>query len=299
MTKPMPKIITQARIFKGLSDEERLEIARFLEIRKYKEGEVVFAENDPGKRLFIVGSGMLNLVISGQEQQQFHAGDLFGELAVINESIRTGTVKALKPSVLYCLKSDDLLNPQHISPLTAIKIYVCLAKKVTSYLKQAGNTATSQLLCDGEGEHLEFKSTLRINMHTGKKDARMEHAVLKTIAAFLNSEGGVLLIGVNDDGEVLGLDTDGFPNDDKALLHLSMLVNDKIGQHHMRNIDCVAEVLKGKKLIRVDVRAASTPAYLRDNGEESFYIRTGPSTSSLRVSEVYDFIRTRFSPQIS
>lgn len=63
----------------------------------------------------------------------------------------------------------------------------------------------------GETTTVEFKSTLRINLHTGEKDPRIELAVLKTIAAFLNSSGGTLLIGVNDDGEPLGVEADHFP----------------------------------------------------------------------------------------
>ena len=50
------------------------------------------------------------------------------------------------------------------------------------------------LITLGESDTLEFKSTLRTNLKTGEKDKRMEKAVLKTLVAFLNSEGGTLLI---------------------------------------------------------------------------------------------------------
>ena len=55
------------------------------------------------------------------------------------------------------------------------------------------------LIKQGESKTLEFKSTLRWNLKEDRKDKRVTFAALKTIAAFLNTEGGDLLIGVADD----------------------------------------------------------------------------------------------------
>ena len=60
------------------------------------------------------------------------------------------------------------------------------------------------LIPRGESETLEFKSTLRHNLHSGKNDKAMENAVLKSIAGFLNSQGGHLMVGV-DGKEVLSV----------------------------------------------------------------------------------------------
>lgn len=57
----------------------------------------------------------------------------------------------------------------------------------------------------GESMHTEFKSTLRYNVKASQNDPKLEHAVLKTLAAFMNSKGGTLFVGVNDEGEVVGL----------------------------------------------------------------------------------------------
>jgi Putative DNA-binding domain len=82
-----------------------------------------------------------------------------------------------------------------------------------AYKKLAGDATTSgklpvlpvtKLVAEGEGTNIEFKSTLRINLHTRQKDSKMELAVLKTVAAFLNMSGGTLVIGVADDGEPVG-----------------------------------------------------------------------------------------------
>src|SRR3546814_11076929 len=62
----------------------------------------------------------------------------------------------------------------------------------------------SELIAAGEGDGVEFKSTLRMNLHTGQVDDKMQVTVLKTIAGFLNAKGGTLLIGVSDDGQEIG-----------------------------------------------------------------------------------------------
>ena len=69
----------------------------------------------------------------------------------------------------------------------------------------------------GESPNLEFKSTLRTNLKTGKAGKEIELAWLKSVVGFLNTDGGVLLIGVNDGGEVVSIAADQFENDDKCL----------------------------------------------------------------------------------
>lgn len=56
----------------------------------------------------------------------------------------------------------------------------------------------SEAVLEGESEAVEFKATLRTNLHTGSKDPRIELAVLKTLTGFLNGNGGTLIIGVSD-----------------------------------------------------------------------------------------------------
>ena len=102
-----------------------------------------------------------------------------------------------------------------------------------AYLNMAGHSAgqttkalmpipVAELVKEREGTTIEFKSTLRTNMHTGEKDPKMELAVLKTIAAFLNMNGGTLIVGVSDDGEPVGVEADKFPDEDKMNLTLSI-----------------------------------------------------------------------------
>jgi hypothetical protein len=153
----------------------------------------------------------------------------------------------------------------------------------------------SELINLGEGDGVEFKSTFRWDIRQGKKNPAIEHASLKTMAAFLNSEGGDLLIGVEDDGNILGVELDNFPNDDKFLLHVWALIKASMGQEVSPYIKTTLEKFDEKTVCRVHCMPSPKPIFLRQKGfDESFYIRTGPSTASLEISEALKYIAARF-----
>ena len=151
-----------------------------------------------------------------------------------------------------------------------------------------------ELVAGGESDDVEFKSTLRVNLHTKKVDKDMEHAFLKTIAAFLNTEGGTLLIGVSDEREPLGLAADNFSNEDRMGLHLTNIVNAHLGRQAMTSIRLRFEDYIGKRVLAVDCGRSPTPVYLKDGNREIFYVRTGPATNELSVSESIEYVNQRF-----
>jgi hypothetical protein len=167
-----------------------------------------------------------------------------------------------------------------------------------SRLANLHEISTRQLIAQGENAPVEFKSTLRRNLRnpeTGKDDPIIQLAVLKTIAAFLNTEGGILLIGVSDDKTILGLGADQFQSSDKAMLHLTSLIRDRIGSSHVTYVTMrVEDMGDGLDVMRVECKRASMPAYVRMDKGQSFYVRTGPSTEELPLSEVHTYIKTRF-----
>lgn len=141
---------------------------------------------------------------------------------------------------------------------------------------------------------MELKSTLRVNLHTGNKDPNMELACLKTIAGFLNSKGGTLIIGVSDDGQSVGIDVDGFQNEDKMHLHLGNLLRDRIGPAHSMYIHPRFEDRDDVRVLVVDCWAANSPAFVKNGPAESFYVRTGASTTELTASQAHAYIAQRF-----
>ena len=131
-------------------------------------------------------------------------------------------------------------------------------------------------------------------MKAKRNDTRITHAIIKTLAAFLNCEGGTLIVGVSDDGAIIGLEQDKFENDDKILLFLTNVIKSNLGALHIENIHFHLERPNEKTILRVDVEPSTIPCYFLDDKEDHFYIRTGPSTTNLRLSSVYDYIKNRF-----
>lgn len=294
MKKSLYTYISQVGLFKDLEKEEVSEIGKLAHLEKYSAGSYVFTEKDQGKLLYIVLKGRLGLSRGGKTITEFKPGDVFGEIALINKSIRTGSVVALEPCELICIKGDDLIEARGIPERLALKVLKELSRQVTSYLKSASQTRTSEVINEGESEFVEFKSTLRYNMFTKKFGKEIEHAALKTMAAFMNSRGGTLIIGVDDKKNILGLDSDNFENDDKTLLHVTHLVRERMGTQFNAFLNTAVEMAGGKKVLRIDVVPSTNPVFLTHNSEEFFFIRTGPSTTELKVSEIFDYIYHRF-----
>ena len=288
------KFLKTVAIFQELDENELGTVINCLIPKEVDENEMVFARLEKEQVLYIVRYGKLKLEMIGHDDKFFEKGDVFGEVAVINNKHRSGTIKAVEPSLLFSLNGNDLLNEQKIPAKTAIKIFIHLARMISSYLATAQNTSTHSLIEEGENEFVEFKSTLRYNLFTKKFDKEIEHAALKTVAAFLNTSGGILILGVDDKKQILGLKDDNFKDDDHMMLHLTKLIQERIGIQHARFIKSNVESSNGKKVMRVDVKPASSPAYLTHINDEIFYVRTGPATSQMRVSKIYDYIQTRF-----
>lgn len=150
------------------------------------------------------------------------------------------------------------------------------------------------IIARGEGAAIEFKSSLRQNLHTQKKDPQMELAVLKTIAGFLNTSGGTLYLGVADDGAPVGILVDGFGNEDKMALHLVNLVKERLGPIAMTRIHPHFEDYRKARVLVVRVQQSNAPVFLKDGNAERFFIRTGPATSELSPSNTQKFIQAHF-----
>ena len=149
------------------------------------------------------------------------------------------------------------------------------------------------LIGAGESAALEFKSTMRKNLRTGKAGKEIELAWLKTVVAFLNTDGGILLIGVSDQGEILGLEEDGFENEDKCRLHFKNLINQHIGLEFSQYIQLVLQPVQDKLIAAVECERSCKPVFLSTGKEEDFYIRSGPASVKLSVSKALKYLQTQ------
>lgn len=154
---------------------------------------------------------------------------------------------------------------------------------------------TLELIEKGENEKLEFKSTLRMNLHTNEIDRKVEFSALKTIAAFMNSNPGILLIGVENSGKITGIEADKFENTDKYLLHLTNIIKTKIGKKSISLVKFKLMEVEGKTILRIECEKSKSPVFIRSpTDEEEFYIRAGPSSTQIKGSELVDYINKNF-----
>ena len=149
----------------------------------------------------------------------------------------------------------------------------------------------------GETASLEFKSTLRWHLHKKAFDKVIENEVLGAVVAFCNTKGGEILIGVADDGTVLGLESDGFPNTDKFLLHLRNLLAARIIPNILHFVEYEIVNVQGTPICRVECSSSTKDVWLKPDKQspEQFFIRSGPSSTELMPRQAVDYIRDHFT----
>lgn len=158
---------------------------------------------------------------------------------------------------------------------------------------------TSELLVADETNDVEFKSTARWNLRERCKDKRMEDAVVKTVAGFLNGEGGTLLIGVSDAREPIGLGYDTPlvqpPNADGLVNWLTTHLANALTHVAVTRTRTRTEEISGRHVCRVDVAASSVPVYARMSSKDRvFWVRMNNSTRPLPEIEIEEYVRDRW-----
>lgn len=158
--------------------------------------------------------------------------------------------------------------------------------------------ALPDLIDGGENQFVEFKSSLVWDYHQQRANKGLYKPVFKNIVAFLNSSGGRLLIGVADDGRVLGLEPDmstlpksnldGFEN------VFNQAFNSMVGVEYRQFVSVSFPVLEQQPICLVDVSQSGEPAFLRLKDDERFYIRAGNATQPLPVSKAARYIQSHF-----
>ncbi len=162
------------------------------------------------------------------------------------------------------------------------------------------NTDIEKIIARGESEHIEFKESLRYDTRSKNPNKDLERVVAKTIVGFLNSNGGLLVIGVSDKKIVKGLEDDymSLPqkNRDGFENHLNLIIRNMIGIQFSKFISITFHKISNNDVCVVIVKKSRRPAYLKFNGKsEEFFIRVGNATHPLSMSEAEDYIKNNFS----
>lgn len=158
---------------------------------------------------------------------------------------------------------------------------------------------TAVLINSGESSQVEFKATARVNLHTNQRDAAMEIEVAKTLAGFMNSHGGTLLIGVGDAKQVVGLGPDmaTLPRKDADCFEnvLTSLLEHAIGKPAIANLAVTFEEFPNGQVCRIDVQPGKSPTYVRaGKSEADLYVRLNNSTRLLNTADAIEYVRNRW-----
>ncbi len=161
-----------------------------------------------------------------------------------------------------------------------------------------GRRSIPDLLAAGESKRVEFKSSARWSYQKGDRDEAIEHTIVRTIAGFLNAEGGTLLIGVDDTGQPIGLEKDyklvkgrgrdGFENWLTDLLELAF------GKPALANLGVTFQTVEGSDVCRIDVERSRTPVFVKRDKEADLYVRLNNSTRLMNTEEALRYVSEHF-----
>jgi hypothetical protein len=176
---------------------------------------------------------------------------------------------------------------------------------ITATEEAASPASLEDLIAEGESDELEFKSSLRWDIREQHINKKLEDVIIKSIAGFANGQGGTLLIGVDDDGEVLGLERDyaslNGADRDKFEIHLRNLLNHHFGVSFTTNKLRVSFIsVADREICQIDISPSTEPVVVKladkdGQAHERLYVRSGTSSQELPVSEMQSYLKERFS----
>ncbi|GAA1946155.1 AlbA family DNA-binding domain-containing protein [Microbacterium aquimaris] len=188
---------------------------------------------------------------------------------------------------------------------TSLGLSFAVAGLAAALNRGAQDVNVPALLAAGESDRVEFKETARWNVREDKKDPRMELAIAKTVAAFLNSSGGVLVIGANDAGEAIGLHRDlatlRTPDHDRFELWLRDLLSTLLGRNAAALPRIQFNGTGGTAVCAVNCPPSPKPVFLvraKDGGSTDLWVRVGNSTRSLGVDEAVQYVAEHWRPSV-
>lgn len=163
--------------------------------------------------------------------------------------------------------------------------------------KQLLQQSIPSLIANGESEFVEFKSSLRHDYRQIKTDKNLEDVILKSIAGFLNANGGTLIIGVNDSGEILGLENDYWSlkrkDKDGFQQRLILIISNAFGKDICTKIHIAFHEINAKEICTLYVEPSHQPVFVDEDNRTIFFLRTGNVTNPLTTSEVVKYLQNR------
>lgn len=162
--------------------------------------------------------------------------------------------------------------------------------------KKLTTSRVLELIENGENEQVGFKSSLRHDYRQVKTNKSLEDLILKEIAGFLNGNGGILIIGVDGFGEILGLANDywSLKKRDKEGFEqrLLLIISNAFGKGIFSKIHVAFHVIGDKEICSLIIDHSNRPIYFKENNQTTFFLRTGNITNTLSTSETVEYLES-------
>lgn len=239
-------------------------------------------------------------------------------ITFVSSSLNKGKIKARAPSdyIGEFSEENDKINQSLESHLIGLDGFGLesnnydlflqkRAERISEELKsrlelqkvESPNEDINSIIINGETETVEFKSTLRYDLKQETVNKKLEFVVIKTIAAFMNTGDGTLLIGVADNGSILGLEADiqSLPKKDidGFSLHLLELFKKHIGADKSQFIKISFPEIDGIQICMVKIFKNNESIILTNEGNQEYYKRVGCSSVPLSREEQSQYEKLR------
>lgn len=172
-------------------------------------------------------------------------------------------------------------------------LYRVKNKKLNQHLSLVKNDLL-KLIVKGENQYFELKSSIRYDYQLKKINIELELVIAKTLVGFMNAKGGKIIIGVNDDGKILGLENDfnslKLKNTDGFEQKIYQIISNLIGKEYSPFVTVFFQDIEKNKICIIDIEKAAEPAYVISGKNTTFYLRTGNSTRALSIKEAMHYM---------
>lgn len=143
--------LSTSPLFKGLAAKEIQNLSSVFTVKNIAEGKTVFIENMAGETLYLIKSGTVQIsqMLAETDEQTMAvlgAGDIFGELAIIDEGPRASTARIAEDAVLYCLERKVFNALTGEKPRLGLQIALNIMKVFTSKMRKAKKDYRTMLL---------------------------------------------------------------------------------------------------------------------------------------------------------
>ncbi len=156
----------------------------------------------------------------------------------------------------------------------------------------------ADLIAQGENERVEFKSSIRWDFTLKAANKGLQMSIARAICGMLNSKGGILIVGVDDDRSVIGIESDlkalEKPNRDGFELYLTNIIKHHLGIAYRDYVQVGFETVQDREVCVLAIDPCPEPVFLKTGNENEFCVRRGNATHKLDAKETVQYIQAHW-----